>query len=134
MSKTDIILSAMTTNSCEQCVGHQITNSKHSVCSFSAEETENIKYCRDIHDLQDAMDINFESDTTSRVYECCGLEKVTKSMSIFLCLNIHDCYYCHLCFDSSHLFGCIGLRNKQYCIFNKQYSKEEYEILVPKII
>lgn len=35
--------------------------------------------------------------------------------------------------NSSDLFGCVGLNNKQYCILNKQYSKEEYEILVPKI-
>jgi hypothetical protein len=28
----------------------------------------------------------------------------------------------------------VGLRNKQYCILNKQYTKEEYEKMVPKII
>ncbi|MDP2669631.1 MAG: hypothetical protein Q8O99_01100 [bacterium] len=32
------------------------------------------------------------------------------------------------------MFGCSNLRNKQYCIFNKQYTQEEYEQLVPKII
>jgi hypothetical protein len=42
--------------------------------------------------------------------------------------------YSQYCYNSSNIFGCIGLRNKQYCIFNKQYSKEEYEKLVPKII
>lgn len=26
------------------------------------------------------------------------------------------------------------MKNKQYCILNKQYTKEEYEVLVPKII
>ena len=36
--------------------------------------------------------------------------------------------------SSSNLFACVGLRNKQYCILNKQYSKEEYDELVPKII
>ncbi|MDR0650606.1 MAG: hypothetical protein LBG59_04305 [Candidatus Peribacteria bacterium] len=36
--------------------------------------------------------------------------------------------------NSSNLFGCIGLRGKEYCILNKQYTKEEYETLVPKII
>jgi len=41
------------------------------------------------------------------------------------------CFYTHY---SKNCFGCIGLRHKQYCIFNKQYSKEEYEQLVPKII
>jgi len=42
--------------------------------------------------------------------------------------------YCDSCPSSSNLFGCIGLRSKQYCILNKQYTKEQYEELVPKII
>jgi len=29
---------------------------------------------------------------------------------------------------------CIGLQNQQYCIFNKQYSKEEYEKLSSQLI
>src|SRR6185503_14223080 len=37
----------------------------------------------------------------------------------------HNCKY---------IFGCVGLRNAKYCIFNKQYTKEEYEELMPKII
>ena len=46
--------------------------------------------------------------------------------------NLSYCYYCVQ--NSSSLFGCVSLRNKQYCILNKQYTKEEYETLVPKII
>ena len=38
------------------------------------------------------------------------------------------CHHCQNC------FGCVGLKNKSYCIFNKQYSKQEYNELVPKII
>jgi CxxC-x17-CxxC domain-containing protein len=45
--------------------------------------------------------------------------------------NVISSYYC---IWSNNLFGCIWLKNKEYCILNKQYSKEEYEILVPKII
>jgi hypothetical protein len=41
--------------------------------------------------------------------------------------------YCDYCGSSSDLFACIGLQNKQYCVFNKQYSKEEYDALVQKI-
>ncbi len=37
---------------------------------------------------------------------------------------LQNCEYC---------FGCCGLFRKKYCIFNKQYSKEEYEKLVPRI-
>ncbi len=42
--------------------------------------------------------------------------------------------YSFNCYNSSNLFGCFGLKKKQYCILNKQYTKEAYEALVPKII
>jgi len=45
-----------------------------------------------------------------------------------------DGTYGDTCESCNNVFGCIGLRNKQYCILNKQYAKEEYEALVPKII
>ena len=32
------------------------------------------------------------------------------------------------------MFWCVWLRNKKYCILNKQYEKDEYEKLVPNII
>ncbi|MDP2630584.1 MAG: hypothetical protein Q8P56_04205, partial [Candidatus Uhrbacteria bacterium] len=34
----------------------------------------------------------------------------------------------------SDLFGCIGLNGQKFCILNKQYSQEQYEELVPRII
>jgi len=45
-----------------------------------------------------------------------------------------DVYYSYNCHGSNNLFGCVGLRNKSYCILNKQYTKEEYEALLPRII
>ena len=41
--------------------------------------------------------------------------------------------YAFNCHGSSNLFGCIGIRGKNYCILNRPYEKEEYELLVPKI-
>ncbi|OGZ43503.1 MAG: hypothetical protein A3C80_02680 [Candidatus Ryanbacteria bacterium RIFCSPHIGHO2_02_FULL_45_43] len=46
----------------------------------------------------------------------------------------NDVSYSYNCYGCQNLFGCVGLRNKQYCILNKQYSKEEYVKLVPQII
>jgi hypothetical protein len=37
-------------------------------------------------------------------------------------------------FYCSNSFGCIGLKRNEYCILNTQYTKEEYEKLVPQII
>jgi len=73
---------------------------------------------------------------TEKIYE--GSVVGYNSYNLFAC---HTCSekssnmcYCAKCTTSSNLFGCIGLRNKEYCILNKQYTKEEYELLVPKII
>ncbi len=42
--------------------------------------------------------------------------------------------YCEGMNTCDSCFGCVGLRHKNYCILNKQYTKEEYEELVPRII
>ena len=40
--------------------------------------------------------------------------------------NSRDLEYCDSCFSCHDCFGCVGLRNKSFCVFNKQYSPEEY--------
>jgi hypothetical protein len=35
--------------------------------------------------------------------------------------------------SSSDCFGCVGIKSKKFCIFNKQYTEPEYNILVGKI-
>jgi len=46
----------------------------------------------------------------------------------------YDVQYSINCHGSKNLFGCYGLRSKEYCILNKQYTKEEYQALLPKVI
>ena len=46
------------------------------------------------------------------------------------CNNI---YYCSYCWDCHHCIWCIWLKNKSYYIFNKQYSKEDWEKKVCEI-
>lgn len=48
--------------------------------------------------------------------------------------HCNDVHYSSICFNSDNLFGCTGMKQNKYCILNKQYTREEYEILVPKII
>jgi hypothetical protein len=50
---------------------------------------------------------------------------VTQSSSI---------YYSYDVSESHHCFGCIWLKNKSYCIMNKQYTKEDWEIEVTSIM
>ena len=47
--------------------------------------------------------------------------------------NCQDCFYVSQTYRSKDCFGCNGLKDARYCILNKQYTKEEYESLLPKI-
>lgn len=51
--------------------------------------------------------------------------------------NISHCrfveYSTHL-LNCNYCFGCCGLVNEKYCIFNKKYSEAEYKVLREKII
>jgi len=59
-------------------------------------------------------------------YECVNCERcyrTTFSNECFDCLDVVLSYDCRNC---ANVFGCAGLRNKQYHIFNNPYSKEAY--------
>jgi hypothetical protein len=49
-------------------------------------------------------------------------------------MSCSDLFYCWYMEHSSNCFGCVNMHHKSYCVLNKQYTKEEYEALVPKII
>lgn len=50
------------------------------------------------------------------------------------CWKDQNVLYSDNCHSSKNLFGCISLRRAEYCILNKQYSKDEYESLMPQIV
>lgn len=60
-------------------------------------------------------------------YECVESNRCYGSTYLLQCNDCRDCHFCSLCISSSYCFGCVGLTHKQYCIFNKQYSKKEYD-------
>ena len=47
------------------------------------------------------------------------------------CMNAEYSYYTSTC---KNIFGCANLKRKSYCILNKEYSKEDFELLKHKII
>ena len=117
----------------ENCTGNAIQHSKNALECYEVSNAHDCKFATNTSALKDSYDVN-NDDNSELVYESVGSE--TNSMHCFcdICWFDRDCLYCNLCFYSKNLFGCCSLKHKQYCILNKQYSKEEYEKLVPKII
>jgi len=123
--------------------GDYLDHCKSVRASFYCRDLEQCAYCQLILFAKsyDSMDITVAGGELCYELEEAGGYDVKFSWVAFPkdILNgvsaISSIQYCMYCFGSNmNLFACIGLRNKQYCILNKQYTKEEYEALIPKII
>ncbi|MFA6023814.1 MAG: hypothetical protein WC777_01175 [Candidatus Gracilibacteria bacterium] len=123
------------TYGCENCTGDNVYNSKNCHHVFDAKECEDSKYLNFSPKTKNSYDIIFcAPDGVEFSYNLCSVLSLKNAMSNYLVWNGSDIYYSLSCHSCNSIFGCVGLHNKQYCIFNKQYSKEEYEILVGRII
>ncbi len=110
----------------------EVRNTHASFSSRQAEDSKFLFFCR--HGSLDCYDVSFLGFNAESIYENChgfGGNNTAFGARNF---NNQDARYNEECHDCKDIFGCEGLRKRQYCILNKQYSKEEYEILLPKII
>jgi len=105
-------------------------------CFAISDEMKDCKFITNAVDgLKDSYDGYGTGVKTELFYEGMG-SGINGSRQLFVltvweCLNAEYCFNCHGC---NNIFGCIGLRNKNYCIFNKQYDKTEFENLRMQII
>jgi hypothetical protein len=122
---------------CQNSMGEYLHNCKNVTESYEVVDSEDVKYC---------MYAPFESKSILDGYAFgaaeLAYELIGGGFGIFNVAFIvnpshgpSDSYYCVQCVNGTkNCFGCVGLQKKEYCILNKQYSKEEYEALLPKII
>jgi hypothetical protein len=118
--------------------GSYVTNSKNVKNSFLVREGENCRYCQYLQESpgpKECYDYSNWGDNAELIYEAisCGTNIQNVKFACFTQENSHDTAYTMTCKGVENVFGCVGLRNKSYSILNKQYSKEEYLDLVPKI-
>ena len=119
--------------------GNYIYHSKEVTNSFLIRESQNMHYCQYVQELpgsKDCWDFSIWGEGGELVYEChsCGTGVQNIKFCVLCQENVHDLEYCVFCLGGAeNLFGCIGVRKKQYCILNKQYSKNEYYEMVEKI-
>ncbi|HUC89159.1 MAG TPA: hypothetical protein VMR49_03995 [Candidatus Paceibacterota bacterium] len=118
--------------------GEYVHKSKNSKEMYIASHAENCKYCQFItfKPAKDCMDYSGWGNNAELVYECANVgENVSNvKFSAFCFPNIVNVEYCLWCIAGKNNFGCVNLKRKNYCILNKEYSKEEYEKLKEKII
>ena len=119
----------------ENCLGNNFQNCKNMFDIFNSSDSEDCRYWAQIDWTYDSMDMNFIGyDKSELCFEFIWCLWLYNCKFCNACWNNDSLIYCDFCFNSSNVFWCVWLKNKSYCILNKQYTKEEYNKIVPKII
>ena len=109
---------------CDWC--DDVWESRNCYLSRAVFKCENLNYGYRVVESKDSFDLAL-SFNLQNSYECLGCHD---SFNLNFSENSKDCidsYFLFDCRNCQNCFMCWNLRNKQYCIRNKQYSKEEYE-------
>jgi hypothetical protein len=108
--------------------GNDISNAANSHYCFGVfDEVKDCKFLMNSLSLKDGYDGYGIGAKSELLYEAMdsGINSSRQlfALTVWECLNAEYSWNCHGC---NNIFGCVGLRNKNYCILNKQYSKEEF--------
>jgi hypothetical protein len=112
--------------------GNFIYNCKNVHNSFLAYEGENTKYVVRGFKQKDSMDI-FGVNGGQLAYDSNNVDFSSNVLYSINGENNLNTEYVADSFNVKNVFGSISLRKKEYCVLNKQYTKEEYEKFVLKI-
>ncbi len=116
-------------------LGDDIQNTKNCKNCFSA--VNGVENCRFIFHggllLKDSYDFTLGGDTSELLYQVTGIIRSQRTLFTRSSQDAVDVEYSENLYNCSNCFGCVKLKHKKYCILNKQYTKEEYPILVEKI-
>ena len=108
--------------SCKDCyLGFDDASCQDCLCVFDSFKAVN---CADCDYVQ----------LSERLYECVDAFKCYNSAYLNFCARMYDSFFCWDCADCHNLFGCTHLKHKQYCIFNRQFSKEDYQKKVAELL
>lgn len=118
--------------------GDYINNCKNVNESYLVSDGEDMKFCQWIKmkPAKDAYDYTEWGNGAERIYECItvgqGASDIRMSSAVWD--HVLDVEYSMYLVSSNHMFGCLGMRKKESCILNKQYSKESFDKLRTRII
>lgn len=118
----------------EKATGDYIHNAKNIKRSFDTNNSEDIAYSARVFGAKDCYDCNGAGFGSEGNYESVvPSNNTSKVFFSYIILGSSECEYSINLRNCSNCFACISMNNAKYCIFNKQYEKDEYFTIVEKI-
>ena len=120
----------------ENVSGDQLYSCQNVHDSFHVEQARDCRFCERFYtNCEDSYDVDQYGQNASLLYECecCGVDLYALNFCAKVRNGSSRASYCDHCYGIRDCLGCVGLRSKQFCIFNKQYSEEGYGRLASRI-
>ena len=99
---------------------------KNSYLTYFGDYVENSLYSMMLAKIRDCMDC-YHIDESELCYGSIDGHKLYNCHFTIGCGDCHDVHFSRNCYVCSNCLGCVNLRKKSYCIWNVQYTKEEYK-------
>ncbi len=118
---------------CQNTTGDHVNNARNCTNVFDGFDLENCKYSMWTYKSKEIYD-SYGLGGSEFVYETMACEDIN---NVKFCNGVDTSSYVEyswFCQGSNNLFGCVGMKSKEYSILNKQYDKETYTALREQII
>lgn len=120
----------------ENCYGDYIYFSKNCYSCFNIRNVENSFYVSEMMNPEivsrDCVDCTFISGS-ELCFECHNIITCSNCNFLETCIGCSDSEYLLQCYNCRSCFGCVYLMNKEYCILNRQFTRDEYLLALSKI-
>lgn len=110
----------------ENCTGDYVYNSKNSHECFDVKKLEDCGYVNNSVSLKDSWDMSNTYYNSELNYEIMSAMNIVNCNFCVTCFDSNDLDHCEHLYNSHDCFGCFSMKHAEYCIFNEQYSKEDY--------
>jgi hypothetical protein len=117
----------------ENVSGNHIYYSSACRHCFDVKHCEQSNYIFTGEHFVDTYDTSFSPGPAEQCYNSLTLQNGRNVFCSHFIFDGTNLFYCDSCYACKDCFGCSGLRHKQYCVFNKQYTETDYRSLVARI-
>lgn len=114
--------------------GNYIHYSRNCYLSFDAAHDQDCGYLYDSFYCKTSYDLTYVANNVELTYEAID------SIGLFNCnfithsADCQDSFYLLDCSNVKNSIGCVSLKNKEFCILNRQLTKEQYQIVSEQLL
>lgn len=119
---------------CENCTGDYLKNSKNCHNAFDVSDSEDVNDTIFAAGSKDSFNNSLIGNNAELVFNGIAVLGATGVRSSYFVLGGANVEFSEQMINSQDCFMCNGLNHKQYCILNRQYSKEDYFALRARIV